>query len=448
MKVLLTVHQFFPEFSAGTEVLTLSVARELKGRGHEVRIFTGFPATEALTDRERFDQYHYDGFLVDRFRHAYVPMGDQTSKIEIGYDNHLAADFFQQLLKEFQPDVVHFFHLNRLGTGLIEKAVTAGVPAYYTPTDFWSICPTGQLLRCGGLTCAGPSPDAGNCAVHFAANLLPGRIAALVSAIPDSVSDSLVRLIRSPRIPAVPFVGEVRALDKRLDRNIRRLNLLQAVIAPNRMIESLLLGNGVRPEIMVRSSYGINLAQPVVVRDRTLRDRPLVLGFIGTLASHKGCHVLLEALQRFSSREVHLKIYGKQTEFPEYVAKLHRLSDGNESVTFCGTFSNEDIFNVLGGLDALVVPSVWNENTPLVVYSAQAAGCPVVASDVPGIAEAVTHDVNGLLFTPGSVVELQHVLTRLIDEEGLLEGLSANSVPPKSVSVYVDELFQIWNSPM
>lgn len=448
MKVLLTVHQFFPEFSAGTEVLTLSVARELKGRGHEVRIFTGFPATEALTDQERFDQYHYDGLLVDRFRHAYVPMGDQTSKIEIGYDNHLAADFFQQLLKEFQPDVVHFFHLNRLGTGLIEKAVMAGVPAYYTPTDFWSICPTGQLLRCGGQTCAGPSPDAGNCAVHFAANLLPGRIATLVSAIPDSVNDSLVRLARSPRIPTVSFVGEVRALDKRLDRNIRRLNLLQAVIAPNRMIESLLLRNGVRSEIMVRSSYGINLAQPVVVRERRLHDRPLVLGFIGTLASHKGCHVLLEALQQFSSREVHLKIYGKQTEFPEYVAKLHRLSDGNESVTFCGTFSNDDIFNVLGGLDALVVPSVWNENTPLVVYSAQAAGCPVVASDVPGIAEAVTHDVNGLLFAPGSVIGLQHALARLIGEERLLEELSANSMPPKSVSVYVDELFQIWNSSM
>ena len=48
MKVLLTVHQFFPEFSAGTEVLTLSVARVLKALGHEVRVFTGYPATEAL----------------------------------------------------------------------------------------------------------------------------------------------------------------------------------------------------------------------------------------------------------------------------------------------------------------------------------------------------------------------------------------------------------------
>lgn len=448
MKVLLTVHQFFPEFSAGTEVLTLSVARVLKSLGHEVRVFTGYPVSENLTDEERFDQYLYDGILIDRFLHAYVPMGDQVSKIEIGYDNHLAADFFQQLLEEFKPDLVHFFHLNRLGTGLIERAVACGTPAYYTPTDFWSICPTGQLLRCGGRACEGPSQDAGNCAVHFAANMLPDRIGKRLTALPDRVGDMMVRLIRSSWIPAVSLVNEVRALDQRLDRNVRRLNLLQGIVAPNRMIEALFLRNGVRPGIVTRSSYGINLQQPVVLRDRTLRQRPLVLGFIGTLAPHKGCHVLLEALQGVSSREVLVKIYGKQTEFPEYVAQLHQLTEGNEGVTFCGTFANEDIFNVLGDLDALVVPSVWNENTPLVVYSAQAAGCPVIASDVPGIAEAVTRGVDGLLFEPGSAAALKSTLERLLVQEGLLADLASNSTSPKSVSVYVDELLQIWQSSM
>lgn len=70
MRVLLTVHQFFPDYSAGTEVLTLSVARELKSRGHEVRVFTGYPESEALADQERFDQYQYDSILIDRFRHG------------------------------------------------------------------------------------------------------------------------------------------------------------------------------------------------------------------------------------------------------------------------------------------------------------------------------------------------------------------------------------------
>jgi glycosyltransferase involved in cell wall biosynthesis len=49
-------------------------------------------------------------------------------------------------------------------------------------------------------------------------------------------------------------------------------------------------------------------------------------------------------------------------------------------------------------LDVLVVPSIWYENTPLVIYSAQAAGCPVIASNLGGIAEVKHHEDNGLLF--------------------------------------------------
>lgn len=444
MKVLLTVHQFFPEFSAGTEVLTLSVANALRACGHEVVILTGYPALDALADEDRTDQYLYEGIPVYRFQHSYVPMGGQTSKIEIGFDNHLAADFFARLLGEFKPDVVHFFHLNRLGSGLIEKAVAAGVPAFYTPTDFWSVCPTAQLLRCGGRACAGPSPDAGNCAIHFAANILGDRVGKLITAVPDVLSDYLVRIARSPRVPSVSFVEELRALDGRLERNVNRLNLLHGIFAPNKMIEDLLLRHGVRKDILCRSPYGIKLDLAVVPRERKGRNRPLRLGFIGTLASHKGCHVLLQALQGFSSDDISLSIYGKETDFPEYVARLHALTHGNAGVEFCGTFPNDEIFRIFGELDVLVVPSVWNENTPLVIYSAQAAGCPVVASDVPGIAEAVAHGVDGLLFEPGSSIELESTLRRLLDCPALLEELATNSKSPKSVSAYVDELLEAW----
>ncbi|WPX18449.1 glycosyltransferase [Pseudomonas sp. 10S4] len=350
------------------------------------------------------------------------------------------------MLVEFKPDVVHFFHLNRLGTGLIDKAVAAGVPAFYTPTDFWSVCPTAQLLRCGGRACAGPSPDAGNCAIHFAANMLGDRVGKLITAVPDVFSDYLVRIARSPLMPSVSFVQELRALDGRLERNVNRLNVLHRIFAPNKMIEELLLRHGVRKDILVRSPYGINLDLAVVPRERNGGTRPLRLGFIGTLAPHKGCHVLLQALQGLSSSDINLKIYGKQTDFPEYAARLRQLAGDNASVEFCGTFPNNEIFGVFGQLDALVVPSVWNENTPLVVYSAQAAGCPVVASDVPGIAEVVADGVDGLLFEPGSASELERALRRLLDCPGLLAGLALNSKSPKSVSSYVDELLDAWHS--
>ncbi len=146
MKILLTVHQFFPQYAAGTEVLTYSVARELMRRGHMVHVLTGHPSSADLCDEDRLDEYDFEGIHVYRFHHAYTPMGGQLSMIEVGYDNRLATTYFERVLERFRPNVVHFFHLNRLGTGLIEHAVRSGIPCFMTPTDFWTICPTGQLV--------------------------------------------------------------------------------------------------------------------------------------------------------------------------------------------------------------------------------------------------------------------------------------------------------------
>ena len=91
MRVVLVVHQFFPSFSAGTEVLTLGVARELRARGHIVHIVAGHPGQSDMNDSERWVRDHFDGFDVDRFHHADVPMHGQRSIIEVGSDNALAA---------------------------------------------------------------------------------------------------------------------------------------------------------------------------------------------------------------------------------------------------------------------------------------------------------------------------------------------------------------------
>src|SRR5690606_15055908 len=63
--------------------------------------------------------------------------------------------------------------------------------------------------------------------------------------------------------------------------------------------------------------------------------------------------------------------------------------------------------------DVLAVPSRWRENTPFVVLEAHAAGIPVVASDVPGIAEIVRPGVDGLLVPPGDPVALREALRSL-----------------------------------
>lgn len=444
MRFLLTTHQFFPDFESGTEVLTLSVARELRTRGHEVEILTGYPTGIDLADDQRFDEYDFDGFHIHRFHHGYVPMGGQTSKLEIDYDNTLAAGYFTKLLKAFHPDIIHFFHFNRLGTGLIPAAAGAGVPAFFTPTDFWSVCATGQLVLRGGVQCSGPTRSAGNCVVHLASERVSGKRRALVSRTPTVVGDLLAKATRSGYLFPYPFADEIQAMSRRLEVNVARLNQLSGIIVPTKMMEQLLLRHGVDRIRISRLSYGIETVQRSSRAIETAPSIALRIGFIGTLAPHKGCHILLEAYRLLPSGTALVKIYGRESDRPGYVARLREMASGDPAIRFCGAFPNSQIGEVLSDLDILVVPSVWNENTPLVVYSAQAAGCPVVGSNVPGIAESVRDGLDGFLFDPGSSASLAKLIRQLIVSPDRLKEMRANARQPKSISAYVDELLAIW----
>ena len=80
-------------------------------------------------------------------------------------------------------------------------------------------------------------------------------------------------------------------------------------------------------------------------------------------------------------------------------------------------YRNQDIVrDVFDRVDAIVVPSVWVENSPLVIHEALAAGVPVISADVGGMAEYVRHEVNGLLFTHRDPAALAKQMQRLVDE--------------------------------
>ena len=149
-------------------MLTYGVATELLRRGHEVYVFAGYPAREILPDEARFDQYALEGIQVFRFHHSRVPMAEQTVVNELEYNNLLASRYLAQLLRRISPDIVHFFHLSRLGSGLIDAAIQAGLPSFYTPTDFWAVCPTYQMMLKDVTICHGPTRSA-----EIASNMWP-----------------------------------------------------------------------------------------------------------------------------------------------------------------------------------------------------------------------------------------------------------------------------------
>lgn len=445
MRILLTVHQFLPEHASGTEILTLHTAQELLRRGHHVTVFTGYPADPGtLSDDQRFDTYTHDGVPVVRFLHAYEPMAGQTNTVELEYNNPLFGHFLRRWLHDNPTDLAHFFHLSRLTAAAVDACAASGVPTVATPTDFYTICPTSQLRLPDGALCTGPNAFAANCIRHLTQNSNSGPLGRRLRVLPDAAVAAGVVVIQNGLMPERWFSPFVRASAARPEFMRQRLNMIDRLLAPTHLMEHLLIKNGVHRSRISHQPYGISLKD---MRRDTHKGtaEPLRVGFIGTLFEHKGAHLLIQAVRSLPPEiPIDLQIYGKLHEFPDYVAHLRSLAADDPRVRFMSTFPNDKIADIFAGLDTLVVPSVWYENTPLVIYSAMAAGCPVLATNLGGMSEAVLPETNGLLFEKGDFKTLARHLQRLALDRPFLRHLSANTTLPKSIPQYVDELESIY----
>lgn len=444
MKIVLATHQFLPEYSYGTEIIALNVAKELQSRGHEVTIVTGHNVNVPLHDSERFDRYCYDGLKVERFLHACVPMGGQHDIAEAEYNNRLFHGWFKRFLTAHRPDIVHFVHLFRLSASAIDACLELGIRTVFTATDFWSICPTNQLLLPDGNMCKGPDPGAVNCLRHIVELSQGPAVRRAVAMLPGAFLSYLIRICRRVGPGAPLTIQNVRSLELRQQFIGRRTNRIDRIVVPSRIMGELLTANGLDRSRIVHLPYGIVTSRIPRALDKG-RHRELRIGFIGRIQESKGLHVLIDAVLSLDpALPVKLTIHGRTDEYLSYAGKLRRLADGDPRIAFAGSFTNDKIGEILQAIDVLVCPSTWYENTPLVIYEAMAAGCPVIASNLPGMAESIDPNVNGLLFEPGNNVQLAAILGQLAANRGSLAELSAGTRLPLSVADHVAALEHIY----
>jgi glycosyltransferase involved in cell wall biosynthesis len=161
---------------------------------------------------------------------------------------------------------------------------------------------------------------------------------------------------------------------------------------------------------------------PLQPAARVPRDGPLRIGFVGTIAWHKGLHVLLAAARRLPAGAFELKIFGDPGVFPDYTAALRRQAEGLP-VAWMEAFGAGQAARAYSQIDVLAVPSLWLENSPLVIHDALMARVPVVAARIGGIPELVAHEQSGLLHEAGAPDALAAALRRLIDDPALLARL-------------------------
>jgi glycosyltransferase involved in cell wall biosynthesis len=234
------------------------------------------------------------------------------------------------------------------------------------------------------------------------------------------------------------------------ERQLARATDVLLAISP-RVRDSLLdLGIG-RAEQYRVASLGIDLTPYVASHAHCgsfrselglPQDAPLV-GMVGRLVPIKDGATMIEAIGRAPA--VHLAIVGDGESRPELERLAEQRGIGGR-VHFMGW--RNDIAAMLGELDVVALSS-RNEGTPVALIEALAAGVPVVATRVGGVADVVDDGVTGYLVSPGDPASLSRAIVRLLDEPSLgrrfgAEG-RARMIARFSLARLVDEIGEIYD---
>jgi glycosyltransferase involved in cell wall biosynthesis len=415
MRILLVSHKYPPYSLGGVEVYTHNLAGALQAR-HQVAVFYRHDSDDAPPFAEHDEEI--DGVWMRRVSCHRTGLAASVAGEFLGtFLNRRIEDSFGRFVAQVQPDLIHMQHVMALSARLLPLARQAGVPLVLTLHDYWFICGNSQLIWPDAQTCQGKAWGM-NCVRCAAAARFPSP---------------LVSWLRPALAPLFLYRdGVVRRAALQADR----------FLAPSRFLIDQYLATGFPPERFLYLENGLP-TEPIRRIPWRPSDGPLRVTFLGSLAWQKGVHILAQAFNGLPPGAARLRIWGDPAVFPAYADQVRRLLT-HPDAQLMGRIANERVGEVLADSDVMVVPSLWYENSPVVIQEARAAGVPVVAADHGALAEKVRHGVDGLSFPPGDVDALRRTLQRLLDEPDLLPRLRANVPAPMDMAEHVQRLEEVY----
>jgi len=358
-----------------------------------------------------------------------------------------AVAWGMQALRAIRPALVHQ-HFWQGTWWMMEAAERLGIPVVYTAHDYGIGClrtvlVTGSDALCDGVVAV---EKCSRCIVS-GRNVL-GRLNEAAAALPGAEWLLTLLLGADLRGPLARVSGVRMRVRRRValtvERCRRTLGGADAVIAASPFAARFLAQFGVAPgrTHVIPWFYAQRslLPDPPPVRDT------LCLAFVGRISPEKGLHVLLDALARTRpALPVELRIAGSY-DSPYGRALVDRFPThaGPHRVFWAGWVPNERLDEFYPDVHAVVLPSLWYDNTPFSLVEALSHGRPVVCTDVPSMTHLVRHGETGLTFPMGDAEALAGCIAALAAGDGLVARLAGRCRNVPSAEAYCAELREIY----
>jgi glycosyltransferase involved in cell wall biosynthesis len=238
---------------------------------------------------------------------------------------------------------------------------------------------------------------------------------------------------------------EIKYINERTSFLMEALNQADTLICRSKFIQSMYEAAGVNPSRLIFSRQG--LPKTLMAQENFSKSPSSILrvGYLGQISKVKGVHVLLEAFRLLKDLPLHLGVYGNMDAHPKYSSELKKFARSDPRIEFLGTYSDlRELKGIYQSLDVVVVPSIWYENSPTVILEAFAHRTPVITSNLGGMAELVEDEKNGLLFSPGSAIDLAAKIRKICENPDFLSHLNNNIATVKTHGEEMNELISIY----
>jgi glycosyltransferase involved in cell wall biosynthesis len=175
------------------------------------------------------------------------------------------------------------------------------------------------------------------------------------------------------------------------------------------------------------------------------------VGFFGQISPLKGSNVLMEAaevLEEAQVREVVFEIYGDHSGQPAEFQKdfLERLEKVGRNVKFHGPYEQDRVDQLMRAVDLVLIPSIWWENSPVVIQEALRNRRPIICSDIGGMAEKVRDGLDGFHFPVGNGIALATLLLKLVKNPERIERVAATMRSPATIEESTERHLQLYAS--
>ncbi|WP_218870199.1 glycosyltransferase family 4 protein [Psychrobacter sp. BI730] len=316
---------------------------------------------------------------------------------------HLTRDF-AGLLSKFKPTVIHFHHYVHMGIEIILTArrVLPSVRILLTLHEYIPICfNDGQMVKRG--------------------------------------SDKLC--YESSYVDCAQCFPEKSSSDFFLRKQyfLRVFDEVDQFISPSYFLLDRYVKWGIPANKIVMVENGQPLVEDKAPRHLQKNEKRGRFAFFGQINQFKGIEVLLRAfsvLSETTKEIVHLDIHGANLEVQsqDFQDRIHRLLDDlGDSVTLHGSYESHEMPRLLYQCDWMIIPSIWWENSPMVIQEAFNHGRPIIASDIGGMAEKIEDGVTGLHFRRNNAQSLAQTIERAMSEEVDWNTLHNSIVSPLSI---------------